>query len=393
MKRHRSGTKSIFVLASLIAGLSLTGCGMTQGNLRASTVPANTSAPFTVRSSSVSVDTTAPEIEALNVTIPYGTSLRPEEIASITDDQDASPTLEIASVVDITDRAGQNTASSGSTETAAVAVSAEVAPAAANEVASAAASEIASVTDTEETEVTAESGATIETAAATETAAVSVTSETAAEVEPADPGYLFSTPGKYNMTLKGTDKSGNESTKTIVVTVTDNFAPVFDGLREGFEITDKDKGIVTDMIEQTINLEKIYIDKDPYNTSDRIVLDLGHTIGHALEKAKNYTMTQGECIALGIIAAAHISLKRQMLSLDEYLEIRDMLSLFVKSDEPSDIDKVINDIRLDMCSNDKGAYIILLKKIGKAVPDYDVTDEELREALKELLFTEDDMKE
>lgn len=241
MKRHRSGTKSIFVLASLIAGLSLTGCGMTQGNLRASTVPANTSAPFTVRSSSVSVDTTAPEIEALNVTIPYGTSLRPEEIATITDDQDESPTLEIASVVDITDRAGQNTASSGSTETAAVAVSAEVAPAAANEVASAAASEIASVTDTEETEVTAESGATIETAAATETAAVSVTSETAAEVEPADPGYLFSMPGKYNMTLKGTDKSGNESTKTIVVTVTDNVAPVFDGLRKGFEITDKDK--------------------------------------------------------------------------------------------------------------------------------------------------------
>ena len=241
MKRHRSGTKSIFVLASLIAGLSLTGCGMTQGNLRASTVPANTSAPFTVRSSSVSVDTTAPEIEALNVTMPYGTSLRPEEIATITDDQDESPTLEIASVVDITDRAGQNTASSGSTETAAVAVSAEVAPAAANEVASAAASEIASVTDTEETEVTAESGATIETAAATETAAVSVTSETAAEVEPADPGYLFSMPGKYNMTLKGTDKSGNESTKTIVVTVTDNVAPVFDGLRKGFEITDKDK--------------------------------------------------------------------------------------------------------------------------------------------------------
>ena len=91
MKRHHSGAKSVFVLASLIAGLSLTGCGMAQGNLHASTVPANTSAPFTVRSSSVSVDTTAPEIEALNVTIPYGTSLHPEEVASITDDQDESP--------------------------------------------------------------------------------------------------------------------------------------------------------------------------------------------------------------------------------------------------------------------------------------------------------------
>ena len=77
MKRHHSGAKSVFVLASLIAGLSLTGCGMAQGNLRASIIPANTSSPFSVRSSSVSVDTTAPEIEALNVTIPYGTSLHP----------------------------------------------------------------------------------------------------------------------------------------------------------------------------------------------------------------------------------------------------------------------------------------------------------------------------
>ena len=238
MKRHHSGAKSVFVLASLIAGLSLTGCGMTQGNLHASTVPANTSAPFTVRSSSVSVDTTAPEIEALNVTIPYGTSLRPEEIASITDDQDESPTLEIVSVVDITDRVGQNTASYGSTETAATTT--EVASTAASAetaatIESAVTAENASAADTAETTVTAETGA------STETASVSVTSETAAKVKPADPGYLFSMPGKYNMTLKGADKSGNESTKTIVVTVTDNVAPVFDGLREGFEITDKDK--------------------------------------------------------------------------------------------------------------------------------------------------------
>lgn len=227
MKRHRSGAKSIFVLASLIAGLSLAGCGMAQGNLRASTVPANTSAPFTVRSSSVAVDTTAPEIEALNVTIPYGTSLRPEEIASITDDQDESPTLEIASVVNITDRAGQNAASYGSTETAATTTT-----------------EFASTAASAETAATIESAVAAEVASAAttnETAATSVTSETAAEVEPADPGYLFSMPGKYNMTLKGADKSGNESTKTIVVTVTDNVAPAFDGLREGFEITDKDK--------------------------------------------------------------------------------------------------------------------------------------------------------
>ena len=173
-------------------------------------------------------------------------------------------------------------------------------------------------------------------------------------------------------------------------------ASVYEWLIENlYEITDKDRGIVSDMIEQTINLEKIYIEKDPYNTSDRLVLNLGHTIGHALEKAKNYTMTQGECIALGIIAAAHISLKREMLSLEEYLEIRDMFVPFNLpiTIEDIDVDAVVKDIRLDMTSGDKGPCFVLLKKIGKAVLDTNVTDDEFKAALEELRFSEEDMKE
>lgn len=162
-----------------------------------------------------------------------------------------------------------------------------------------------------------------------------------------------------------------------------------------YEICEKDNSIVADMIEQTISLEKIYIDKDPYCLSDRLVLNLGHTVGHALEKAKNYTMTQGECIALGIIAAAHISLKREMLSLDEYLEIRDMFVPFNLpiTVEDIDIDNVIRDIRLDMYSDAQGSCFILLKKIGKAVIDRNVTDEELAAALKEIKFSDEDMME
>ena len=138
-----------------------------------------------------------------------------------------------------------------------------------------------------------------------------------------------------------------------------------------------------------------WIEKDPYNTSDRLVLNLGHTIGHALEKAKNYTMTQGECIALGIIAAAHISLKREMLSLEEYLEIRDMFVPFNLpiTIEDIDVDTVVKDIRLDMTSGEKGPCFVLLKKIGKAVLDTNVTDDEFRAALEELRFSEEDMKE
>ncbi len=161
-----------------------------------------------------------------------------------------------------------------------------------------------------------------------------------------------------------------------------------------YEISDKDPDIIVDMIEQTINIAKIYIEKDPYNTSDRLVLNLGHTVGHAIEKAKNYTMSHGECVALGIIAAAHISLKREMLSLEEYLEIRDMFVPFNLpiTIEDIDVDAIIEDIRYDK-KNDKGFCFILFKKIGKAVIDCNVTEEEIRAALEEIRFSEDDYME
>lgn len=199
MRKYRSGARKILVLTSLLAGLSLTGCGVTQGSLHAITVQANSSAPSSVTASTISADTTAPVIDALDIAIPYGSFLRLADIATITDDQDESPVLEIVSVTNADDKASQETtASAGSTENAV-------------------------------------------STGSTENAAAAVTSGTAAEAEPTEPGYLFSTPGKYSMLLKGTDKSGNESTKTITVTVTDKAVPVFEGLRESFELTDKDK--------------------------------------------------------------------------------------------------------------------------------------------------------
>lgn len=158
-----------------------------------------------------------------------------------------------------------------------------------------------------------------------------------------------------------------------------------------YEITDKDKSTLMDMIEQTVNIKKIYIEKDPFDiTGDRAILNLGQTVGNAIEKSKNFSMSHGDCTALGIIAAAHISLKRNMLSLDEYLEIRDMFVPFnlpITVDE-LDFDEVLNNIRADKKQSEDGLAFILLKRIGKAVIDRNVTDEEILEALKEIRFEE-----
>lgn len=53
------------------------------------------------------------------------------------------------------------------------------------------------------------------------------------------------------------------------------------------------------------------VEKDPTEQGDRALLNLGHTIGHAIEKYKNFELYHGECVALGTVAAAYISWKRK----------------------------------------------------------------------------------
>ena len=55
---------------------------------------------------------------------------------------------------------------------------------------------------------------------------------------------------------------------------------------------------------------------------------MGHTVGHAVEKLKNFTMAHGQCVAVGCMASAYISRKRGLISQEEYLEVAGQLQSF-----------------------------------------------------------------
>ena len=49
------------------------------------------------------------------------------------------------------------------------------------------------------------------------------------------------------------------------------------------------------------------VERDPLDRGERRVLNLGHTLGHAIERASGYELTHGEAIALGLRAACAIA--------------------------------------------------------------------------------------
>ena len=158
-----------------------------------------------------------------------------------------------------------------------------------------------------------------------------------------------------------------------------------------YEICDRDPDTMKELVYRSCDIKRFIVEKDPTEKGDRALLNLGHTVGHAIEKYKNFTMTHGECVALGCIVAAYISWKREMLSMEEYYEIRDMFVPFNLpiSIEEVEIEKVLDYTKSDKKMENNQIKFILLKKIGKAVIDKTVTDGEIRAALKEIIYVED----
>jgi len=158
-----------------------------------------------------------------------------------------------------------------------------------------------------------------------------------------------------------------------------------------YEICDKDMAILEELVVKSCNIKRMVVEKDPYEKGDRALLNLGHTIGHAIEKYKNFTLLHGECVALGCVAAAFISWKKELLSMDEYYEIRDMFVPFNLpiSIEDIDIEEILKITKSDKKMVQNQIRFVLLKKIGKAVVDTTVTDDEIREALKEIQYIDE----
>lgn len=159
-----------------------------------------------------------------------------------------------------------------------------------------------------------------------------------------------------------------------------------------YEIYEKEMETLEEMVYESCLIKSAIVEKDPTEQKDRALLNFGHTIGHAIEKLKNFELLHGECVALGSIAASYISFKRGNLTKDEFYEIRDMFVAFNLPITVTGISpvEVLEATKRDKKMDSGQIKFILLKKMGKAVIDHTVTDEEILEAIQFINFNEDE---
>jgi 3-dehydroquinate synthase len=123
-------------------------------------------------------------------------------------------------------------------------------------------------------------------------------------------------------------------------------------------------------------------------TSQRALLNFGHTVGHAIERAGNYRkFLHGEAVSLGIVAASAISVKRAGLRPHQRAAIVDLLEQFelpTRLPPKFPRKKILDAVKFDKKFEDGKIRFVITSRIGAAYVADNVTLADIREAVEQL---------
>jgi 3-dehydroquinate synthase len=163
---------------------------------------------------------------------------------------------------------------------------------------------------------------------------------------------------------------------------------LFQLLEEDMEaIKSRDSALLLKIIETCCRIKKSIVEIDEREQGLRRILNFGHTMGHALEAVSNYALSHGEGVALGMIAAARLSMKMKYLPKNELMRIEQVIAaagLPVRIANLVDAQAVIKLLKMDKKKKDGQVRFILVKKIGMPFVNGGIPEELIGDVLEEM---------
>ena len=148
-------------------------------------------------------------------------------------------------------------------------------------------------------------------------------------------------------------------------------------------VHNKSMDIIKKIIIQCCEIKSDIVSEDVNENELRMILNFGHTIGHALESYHNYQkLLHGEAIFYGMKCALNISFKKGSLSESEYKISMNAIEGFnLPTVHIEDTKKLIDLIRNDKKFREKEINFILLEEIGKAYISTKINFNDIEESL------------
>jgi 3-dehydroquinate synthase len=128
------------------------------------------------------------------------------------------------------------------------------------------------------------------------------------------------------------------------------------------------KANLEDVVKHAMAVKIKVIEEDPYERGFRAALNLGHTVGHAVELVSKFELRHGEAIAIGTAAEARYAARVGLASQSTVEAIEstlEALGLPIHIPEEMPREKIIQAMRVDKKKNAKAIRFALPVEIGK----------------------------
>ncbi|UCB44879.1 MAG: 3-dehydroquinate synthase [Spirochaetota bacterium] len=149
----------------------------------------------------------------------------------------------------------------------------------------------------------------------------------------------------------------------------------------------KDRELLSKIITNSIKIKRDIVEKDEKESGLRMILNFGHTFGHAIENFLHYrNLLHGEAVILGMRIAVELSSSLGMLPESERARIEKLLCrLPIPRVERIDAKHICSRIERDKKKRGGRVHYVLLREIGNAVTETDVDRKMVARAIDHIL--------
>ncbi len=151
-------------------------------------------------------------------------------------------------------------------------------------------------------------------------------------------------------------------------------------------IMNLDMEVIPDAIHWSCKIKKDVIEMDETEENTRKILNFGHTIGHAIEKASDYSLKHGEAVLIGMAAETRIARKLGIANQVHADKILDLIHKTGHKISIGEIDRnqILENTRFDKKKLAGNIGYVLPRKPGKVKLDCEVDDGIVLEVLGEM---------
>ena len=134
-----------------------------------------------------------------------------------------------------------------------------------------------------------------------------------------------------------------------------------------FSALQSDTHLLSDLVYRAIRVKASIVERDERESGDRRLLNLGHTLAHAIEKSSS-KFNHGEAVACGLNLVAEAACKRGELSAEVCDRIRNLLlRAGFQLEPPVAMSRLLKEVSKDKKAEGTAIHVVFPQDIGHCV--------------------------